>query len=184
MAGPLLVVVTGAIASGKDTVSRELGAQLESNGLRAAVIGLDELWEMLHHEQPRKRSDISHWLLARKAAALLTDEFLSSGMDAVIVNGPFFTEEERTQYLDHLKTPLEPFFVTLRVGFEESHRRAQLDPGRVASKDRSWLAERYQLTERLLAAFSESDMIVPTDGRTAADVAAEIRTELDRTSAM
>lgn len=177
MGPPLLVVVNGAIASGKDTVSRELAGLLEAEGRRAAVIGLDELWLMLDHQLPRT-GGLEHWLLARKGAAVLTDTFFGSGIDAVIVNAPFFTPQERSEYLRHLETPVEALFVTLRVSFEESFRRAMGDPFRIKSKDRSWLAERHAASEVLVAPLIQTDLIIETDHRTPAEAAQTIAAAL------
>lgn len=81
-----LVVMNGAIAAGKDTVSVALAGLLEKDGHRVAVVGLDELWTMIDHQQPR-RGGLASWLLSRRAAAAVSDLFFASGYDHVIVNG-------------------------------------------------------------------------------------------------
>lgn len=170
-----LAVVSGAVASGKSTVARELAGIAERAGRRSAVIDLDEIWLMLDHQRPRT-GDIERWLLARHGAAALTDLFFASGIDVVVCEGPFFTAEERDGYLRHLRTPVSARFVTLTVPFEESLRRALADPhpGRVASKDRVWLRERHALSYALLEDLRRTDLIVDTAGRTAREVADEI----------
>lgn len=172
--------MNGPIASGKDTVSKALAGQLERENRRVALIGLDELWLMLEHQEPRK-GDVESWLTARRGAAALTDLFFDSGRDVVIVNGPFFTQLERNAYLEHLRTPVEPLFVTLRASFEESFRRAQTDRyPRRSSRNRAWLAERYAASQALLPALAATDLILDTDHRSPGDVAAEIRKALER----
>lgn len=168
-----LVLINGPIASGKNAVSTALAGLFERQARRVAVIDLDELWFMLDHQTPRSH-DVGHWLEARRAAAALTDEFYRSGRDSVIVNGPFFTEEERSAYLDHVRTPVTPLFVTLRVSFGESWRRAQADPRRVLSKRREWLRERYAEAERLLPPLLASDLVIGTDGRGPDQIATDI----------
>lgn len=126
-----LVIVNGAIASGKSAVSTALAALLEREGRRVAVIDLDEVWFMVDHQVPRSHG-LQRWLIARRGAAALTDAFFSAGLDTVIVNGPFFTEAERHGYFSHLRISVDPVFITLRVSFEESWRRAQGDPARDA----------------------------------------------------
>ncbi len=169
----MLVVVNGAIASGKNAVARALAGVLEERGRPAAAIDLDDLWLMLEHQVPRSGKP-RHWLLARRAAAVLTDEFFRSGIDAVVVHGPFFTFEERDAYLRHVRTEVKPRFVTLRVSFEESLRRAQSDLYRTVSRDRSWLAQRYQAIEALFPLLPDTDLIVDTDGKTPREVASTI----------
>src|SRR6266540_1839527 len=103
MSTALIIVVNGPIASGKSTVARMLAGIAEKQGRRSAVIDLDELWLMLDHQLPRSGKQ-EHWLVARRAAAVLTDEFFHSGVELVVVNGPFFTAEERAAYLRHLRS--------------------------------------------------------------------------------
>lgn len=165
-----LIVLNGPIASGKNAVSTALAGSLQRDGRKAAVIDLDEVWVMLDHQVPRDQK-IEHWLEARRAAAMLTDEFYRSGRDYVIINGPFFTNEERTAYLKHLNTAVVPMFCTLRVSFEEAWRRSQADPRRVSSKDRDWLAARHSASDALMPALRVSDLVVDTDGRTPAEIA-------------
>jgi adenylylsulfate kinase-like enzyme len=169
----VLIVINGPIASGKNAVSTALAGLLERHGRRVAVIDLDEVWMMLDHQKPQTHV-LENWLEARRAAAILTDEFYRSGRNAVIVNGPFFTEAERRGYLHHLETPVDSLFVTLRVTFEESLRRAQADPRRVISRRRDWLAERFSVNQQLMPPLLSTDLIVDTDGRSPEEIAAEI----------
>lgn len=169
----MLIVINGPIASGKNAVSTALAGLLERHGRRVAVIDLDEVWMMLDHQKPQTQV-LENWLEARRAAAILTDEFYDSGRDAVIVNGPFFTEAERRGFVDHLRKPADPLFVTLRVSFEESWRRAQGDPRRVISRRRDWLAERFSVNEQLMPPLLATDLIVGTDARSPDEIAAEI----------
>jgi chloramphenicol 3-O-phosphotransferase len=170
-----LIVVSGAVASGKSTVARELAGIAERGGRRSAVIDLDEVWLMLDRQRPRT-GGAETWLLARHGAAALTDLFFSSGIDVVLCEGPFFTAEERDGYTRHLRTPVVARFVTLTVPFDESLRRALADPhpDRVVSKDPAWLRERYALSTALLEAVRGTDLIVETGGRTAHEIAGEI----------
>lgn len=170
------MVVNGAIASGKSAVARSLAGMLEVGGRRAAVIDLDALWHMLEHQVPR-RGELRRWLLARRAAAVLTDEFFSAGIDAVVVEGPFFTSEERDAYLRHVRTAATTRFVTLRVSFEESFRRAQADPARTVTRNRAWLQQRYAASEALLPV-AGTDLIVDTDGKTPREIASRIAASL------
>ncbi len=172
-----LIVINGPVASGKNAVSTALAGLLEREGRRVAVIDLDELWVMLDHQVPRSHG-LQHWLEARRAASLLADEFYRSGRDSVIVNGPFFTDQERQAFLHHIATAVTPVFVTLRVSFEEAWRRAQSDPGRGLSKDREWLAARHAACEALTPPLLATDLVLATDGTTPAEIAAEVAKHL------
>lgn len=180
-----LIVINGPIASGKSTVAREVAGLIEGAGRRSAVIDLDEVWLMLDHQRPRS-GGLERWLLARRAAAELTDLFFSEGIDVVVCEGPFFTTDERDGYLRHLRTSVQVRFVTLAVSFEGSLARSLGDPhpGRVTSKDPRWLRERYDAASGLLEGLRGSDVLVQTDRRTAEEIAKEIAavTEISPTS--
>ena len=78
------MVINGPIAAGKSTVAQALGRQLRQYGHPTAVVDLDELYSMMS-AKPLGRSQI--WHRARLAAAALTDCFLSSGIEIVVVEG-------------------------------------------------------------------------------------------------
>lgn len=114
MSARALIVINGAIASGKSTVAREVAGIAERSGRPSAVIDLDQIWHMVDHQRPRNGGR-ARWLLARRAAAELTDLFFSSGIEVVVVEGPFFTSEERSDFTQHVRTAVHPRYVTLLV---------------------------------------------------------------------
>lgn len=178
-----LIVVNGPVASGKSTVALALAAVCEGAGYRTAVVDLDEIWHMVEHQTSRS-GGLRPWLIARHAAAAITDTFFAEGIGVVIVEGPFFTPEERSAYTRWLKGAVTPVFVTLDVSFEESYRRVQADPhpDRVVSRDRGWLQDRHAETRPLVALLPPSEPIFQTDGRDPEELAREIATTLKITN--
>lgn len=174
-ANALLLVVSGPIASGKSTVARIVAGLCEQAGRSSAVIDLDEIWHMVDHETPRT-GGLRDWIIARRAAAALTDTFYGAGINVVVIEGPFFTPEERDGYLSFLRTKVTQRFVTLDVSFEEAHLRAYQDPhpDRERSRDREWLAERHAASRALFDVVPQTDLTVSTDGKSAKEVAEEI----------
>lgn len=170
-----LVVVNGPIASGKSSVARSLAGIAENKGRRSAVIDLDEVWHMVDHQDPRT-GGVQRWLLARRAAAAITDVFFDAGVDLVVIEGPFFTDEERHGYLRWLRSSVAPRFVTLDVSFNESLVRVRRDPhpGRVRSRDEAWLAERHAMSKELLEPLRATDVVVDTEEKSVDQVASEI----------
>jgi uridine kinase len=73
----VLVVINGSIASGKSTIARAYARCLAARGIAVAVIDLDLLYDMHHHTPGAKKDDEKTWATARRAAAALTDAFLS-----------------------------------------------------------------------------------------------------------
>ena len=135
----MLIVITGPIASGKSTVARALAHELARVDVRAAVIDLDILEDMLTADGPK--SDPATWTLARHAAATLANTFLSGGIAVVIADGSFNSTSDRAALEQHLATNVTPLYVTLSVSFEEALRRAQSDPTRGVSRDPVFLGE-------------------------------------------
>lgn len=89
-----------------------------------SVIDLDLVWVMVQRTAPEL--PIDGWPLARRGVALLTNTFLDSGMEIVIIEGPFGTERDSLHRF--LAADLDPQFVTLRVSFDEAWRRVERDP--------------------------------------------------------
>lgn len=166
-----LVLINGPIASGKSTLANALGRRLREDGNTAGIIDLDLLFDMLDH---RPKSDDAVWRRARRAAAVLADHFWASGVEVVVVEGPFWNNAERAALLDHLTTPVQPRFVTLRVGFLEALRRAQSDPTRGLSRDPAFLAGNHASFEALLDPLRITDLIVDTESTTPRQFAAAL----------
>src|ERR1039458_2442262 len=82
---PELVVVTGPIGSGKSSVTKMLAGRFSEAGRSAAVVDLDDIVAMLH--APLEKVEQS-WERARDVHGRLVGEWLSSGVDVVIVDGP------------------------------------------------------------------------------------------------
>jgi chloramphenicol 3-O-phosphotransferase len=170
----VLIVINGSIASGKSTIARADARHLTALGIAVAVIDLDLLYDMHHHQSGVKKDDKETWAIARRAAAALTDTFLSEGVRDVVVEGTFFTLAERAVYLDALRTPLAPKVVTLRVGYDEALRRAEADPSRGVSRDPAFLRPYFARVQAEVAAVPVSDLILDTERLTPDEAVAAI----------
>ncbi len=177
----MVIVINGSVASGKSTIARAVARELGRHGLTTALIDLDLLYDMLHHTRGVAKSDDAGWMLARRAAAALTDTFLRGGVCAVIVEGRFFTPAERTAYLDALGTAVPARFVTLRVPYAEALRRATADRTRLLSRDPVFLGPYYTAVERDFARVPAADLVLETD-RVTVDEAVAAIAELARSA--
>jgi adenylylsulfate kinase-like enzyme len=167
-----VIVITGPIASGKTTIARELGRELERSHVRMAVIDLDLLFDMLTADGPT--SEDAKWGLARRAAAALADTFLEAGVAVVIADGSFNTPGDRATFARSFRTSVDPLYVTLRVSFEEALRRAQSDPTRGVSRDPAFLGAYFEGVDRALATIPETDVVIDTEQATARSAAVAI----------
>src|SRR5688572_7013385 len=90
-----LIVVTGPVGGGKSTTAIALAACLRRKDASIAVIDLDQIYCMARQRDGFDEPRI--WIAARRAAATLANSFFDSGMDVVIIDGEFFTDDERRQ---------------------------------------------------------------------------------------
>jgi adenylylsulfate kinase-like enzyme len=169
----MLVVITGPIASGKSTLAREVARQLGEGGVRAAVIDLDLVHDMLVAGRSETGGDAS-WALARRASAALADAFLADGVAVVIADGSFNAAGDREVFARNLDPGVEPRFVTLRITYEEALRRAQGDPARGRSRDPAFLGPYFAAVEPTLEEAPASDIVIDTERTSARSAAAAI----------
>jgi predicted kinase len=166
-----IVVITGAIASGKSTVAREVARQLEGIAVRAVVIDLDAV----HDELVASGSDPddASWIEARRRTAILANELSRDGVAVVVAEGSFNVPSDRVAFVSALDDHAPPLFVTLQVSFEEALRRAQLDPTRGRSRDPGFLGPYFAGRRDALVSAPATDVVIDTE-RTTASAAAEM----------
>ena len=157
-----LIVINGPIAAGKSTVAQALGRQLRQNGRPTAVVDLDELYLMM---SAKPMSDSRTWHRARRAAAALTDSFLSSGIEIVVVEGAFWDESERAPFLNALAWSGSPLFVTLLVSHDVAYRRVQGDSGRSLSRSPEFLRRNNEAFAARLDSLRATDLVLDSDAQ-------------------
>jgi chloramphenicol 3-O-phosphotransferase len=159
----MLIVICGPIASGKSTVARAVARLF---GADSAVIDLDLVYEMLEHDGAPK-TDSALWCRARRAAAALADALLHEharecGAGVVVVEGDFLTAEQRAEFVNALRTPVVPSFVTLVSPIGVALQRVREDPLRGLSRDPGFLRRHYQELEDDLRNRPATDLVVDT----------------------
>jgi adenylylsulfate kinase-like enzyme len=168
----MMIVITGPIASGKSTVARALARMLGRGGVRAAVIDLDLVYDMLSTGE--STSDDANWTLARRGAATLANRFREDGVAVVIAEGSYNRPADRAAFVGLLHADGDPVYVTLQVSFDEALRRAQGDPTRGVSRDPLVLGPYFTAISQVLASVPATDIIIDTERMTPSSVAAEI----------
>jgi len=144
---PELVVVTGPIASGKSSVTKMLAERLKEAGRTTAVIDLDDIVAMLH--APVENVEQS-WGRARDVHGRLVGDWLSSGVDFVIVDGPIYSQNETAALMRCVATGIAARRVMLLSTYEIALTRVAGDPSRGVSKDRVVLRLLYDAFAREL----------------------------------
>ena len=157
----MVIVITGAIASGKSTIARAVARELERRGVRVAVIDLDVVHDELTAGEPNAGD--ATWPLARRAAASRANALLEAGVVVVVAEGSFNTARARDEFAQALHASEHPLHVTLRVSLDEALRRARSDPTRGRSRDPAFLAPYFAAVERALATVPEADLVIDTE---------------------
>jgi predicted kinase len=170
----MVIVICGPIASGKSTVARELAQLFERQGLRAAAIDLDLVYEMLQTDGSAKTSPAA-WRRARRAAAGLTDVLLREGVGVVIAEGDFLTSDERAEYVDALASVDEPLFVTLKMSVDTALERVHGDASRGLSRDPDFLRRHYEQLDGAMRARPETDLVIDASSIRIEDAARTIK---------
>jgi hypothetical protein len=134
------------------------------------VVGLDELYCMARQDdywgvQPT-------WAAARRGAAALADSFFASGLDAVVIEGEFFTPDECRQLLDSLVSEADEAYFTLLVSYEVVLGRVQGDPARGASRDPEFLKWLHDNFLRALPYLESASVVLRADDPTPEELAA------------
>jgi len=161
---PMLIVITGPIASGKSAVAGEVARELERSGVRAAVIDLDLVHDAL--VGAAAGSGDATWTRARAEAATRANGLLRDGVAVVIAEGSFNRPADRSAFSAHLDSSTGPVYVTLKVSFAEALRRAQRDPTRGKSRDPAFLGGYFATNRQAFAAVPSTDLVIDTEQMT------------------
>lgn len=130
------VLLIGPQASGKSTVARALCKELRRQGELVALVELDQIAEMALPTLPS-------WDTAARIFAMVAGQWARADLTCVIAEG-IASQDEVSILLDHTPAAAAIVTVVMTTPFEAGLRRAQTDPTRGASRDRDWLADRYQ----------------------------------------
>src|SRR5690349_16784703 len=105
-----IILLNGAIASGKITIGKAIVKQIREQQRAATFYDLDDetrkLSPKLEWEQEEQR--LRDWLRSRKTLALKTTKDIRRGAEVVIA-GPFFLKGEITGYTNYIPRDVSLF---------------------------------------------------------------------------
>jgi hypothetical protein len=131
---PLLVLISGGIASGKTSTANRLAAMARHRDVPAASIDMDTMIEMTAGDD-WARIEVE----ARRFAVLMTakhiESLLQSGVQMIFVAGSTLSPYEWDDLLAGVDSRPRHLFVLLRVSLEEAIRRAKQDPWRTKTRN-------------------------------------------------
>jgi tRNA uridine 5-carbamoylmethylation protein Kti12 len=174
---PLLVLISGGIASGKTSAADRLAAVARQRGLSAASIDMDAMiemtagheWSAIEDEQRR---------FAVQITGSLVEALLESGVQMVFIAGSTLSPYEWDGLLGVLKSNPRHLFVLLRVSLDEAIRRAEHDPSRTRTRNPEVLRRLAQRVDWTRVRGHHIDLV--TDGLSLDDVASILSREVFR----
>lgn len=129
---PQLLILTGPIAAGKNTVADRLTERLTGLGHTVVVIDVDDVAAMVAAPGAGRAG---LWFAAHEAHGALVGAWLRSNVDYVIAVGPFWTPEEQAALTRTVPDGVDTRWVVIDAPVSVTLPRAQADPGRGLSRD-------------------------------------------------
>jgi tRNA uridine 5-carbamoylmethylation protein Kti12 len=137
---PQLIVVTGPIASGKSAVASLLADALSDKSRTAVVSDLDDV---VASTRAPSGEALRTWQRAREIHGRIIGEWLSSDVDYVIADGPFYSEWETDLLMRWAPAETSVHRILLLASYEVALERVVVDPSRGISKDPGILRVKY-----------------------------------------
>jgi hypothetical protein len=142
-----LVVITGPIAAGKNTVAALIADGLTALGHSAVLVDVDVVAAMV--ADPGAAA-AGLWFAAHQAHGALVGTWMRTAVDVVIAAGPIYTPREQAALLAPLPEASAVHWVVIDAPVAVTFARAQADPGRGLSREPEFHAEAHRRFRQLL----------------------------------
>jgi hypothetical protein len=129
---PQLVVLTGPIAAGKNTVADDLARRLTGRGKTVVIADVDDVAAMVGLPGA---AVAGLWFAAHEAHGALVGRWMRSAVDYVVVVGPIYSAEEQAAFTIALPDGAATLWVVIDAPVSVTLARARADPGRGLSRD-------------------------------------------------
>lgn len=171
---PQLVIITGPLAAGKNTVADRLTERLTGHGRTVVVADVDDVAAMVG---PPGAANAGLWFAAHEAHGALVGQWMRSNVDYVVAIGPFFSAEERAALTRTLPDDPWVLWVVIDAAMSVTLARAQVDPERGLSRDPQFHHRVHRRFRELLPTIP-ADMAFDSHALNAAQIAAGIANAL------
>jgi len=142
-----LLVITGPIAAGKNTVALRIAEGLTALGRSAVLVDVDDLAAMVAGPGA---AAAGLWFSAHQAHGALVGAWMETAVDVVIAVGPIYTPREQAALLEPLPQASAAHWVVIDAPVAVTLARAQTDPGRGLSRDAEFHDQAHRRFRRLL----------------------------------
>ena len=127
-----LVVLTGPIAAGKNSVANELSRRLTGAGHTVVVADVDDVAAMV---APPGAGTVGLWFAAHEAHGALIGQWMRSAVKFIVAVGPIYTPEEQDALTRALPGGASPLWIVVDAPVSVTLPRAQNDPARGLSRN-------------------------------------------------
>jgi adenylylsulfate kinase-like enzyme len=163
-----LILISGAVASGKTTLASLLAAKARATGVPAASIDMDALTEMVGGPDWSHIADM-HRRLACELAADIAQRLFARAYRLIAIAGSTVSSREWQQVLRDSRPTQRTTRVLLRVSVAEASRRARDDGTRGVTRNSTVLAQLHAAID--WSDVPEPDICLDTDGLSQDEVA-------------
>lgn len=167
---PQLVIITGPIAAGKNTVADKLTERLTGQGHTVVIADVDDIAAMVG---PPGAGRAGLWFAAHEAHGALVGQWMRTRLDYVVVVGPFHTAEEQAALTRWLPEDADMLWVVIDCSVAVTFARAQADPTRGLSRESGFHHRAHQRFRGLLPGIP-ADLTFNSEELGAEQIAAEI----------
>lgn len=129
---PELVILTGPIAAGKNTVADRLAQRLTARDRTVVVADVDDVAAMVAAPGAARAG---LWFAAHEAHGALVGQWMRSHVDYVVAVGPFWTSQERAALTGTLPEGAATLSVVIDAAVSVTLPRALAEPARGLSRD-------------------------------------------------
>lgn len=176
---PQLVILTGPIAAGKNTVADKLTQHLTQHGRTVVVADVDDVAAMVGAPGA---AEAGLWFAAHEAHGALVGQWMRSTIDYVVAVGPIYTATEQAALTRKLPDDPAVLWVVIDAAVSVTLARAQADPGRGLSRDPAFHHRAHRRFRELLPKIP-ADLAFDSEELDAGQIAATIVNTLGLTAA-
>jgi adenylylsulfate kinase-like enzyme len=167
---PQLVILTGPIAAGKNTVADKLAQRLTGCGKTVVVADVDDVAAMVARPGA---AQAGLWFAAHEAHGALVGRWMRSNVEYVVVVGPIYSAEEQAALTRALPDDAAVLWVVIDAPVAVTFARAQADPERGLSRDPEFHHAAHRRFRELLPAMP-ADRTFDSEAMDAEQIAAAI----------
>lgn len=142
-----LVVITGPIAAGKNTVASLIAEGLTALGRSAVLVDVDDVAAMV---AGAGAAATGLWFAAHQAHGALVGTWMQTGVDVVLAVGPIYTPREQAALLEWVPDASAVHWVVIDASAAITLARAQADFGRGLSREPEFHAQAHRRFRQLL----------------------------------